>query len=438
MSQSKREGFSSRFGIIAAAAGSAVGLGNVWRFPYVAGENGGGAFLLVYILFVLALGVPLMITEFVIGRKSQKNIFGAFRVLAPNKPWYLIGLLGVVTAFVILSFYAVVSGWTLNYLYLSVTNKLAGKSYDELKILFDSTTSISFVGVFMIVVFMFLGAFIVRAGVGKGIEKYSKMLMPLLFVIIVLLGIRSVTLPGAKEGLLFLFKPDFSVISAKVVLEALGQAFFSLSIGMGVMATYGSYIQKGESLGKTAIYVSMADTLIAILAGVAIFPAVFAFGIEPNSGPGLVFETLPNIFSQMVGGYFFAVIFFVLLVIAALTSAISLLEVVVAYFTEELKMKRERATWVATFSITGLAVLCAKYEEIFTFFDKTSSNLLLPVGGFLIVLFTGWFMKRNDLKEELEADGRIAFYFRLFILVIKFIAPIAIAFVFLNQLGLLK
>lgn len=438
MSQSKREGFSSRFGIIAAAAGSAVGLGNVWRFPYVAGENGGGAFLLVYILFVLALGVPLMITEFVIGRKSQKNIFGAFRVLAPNKPWYLIGLLGVVTAFVILSFYAVVSGWTLNYLYLSVTNKLAGKSYDELKILFDSTTSISFVGVFMIVVFMFLGAFIVRAGVGKGIEKYSKMLMPLLFVIIVLLGIRSVTLPGAKEGLLFLFKPDFSVISAKVVLEALGQAFFSLSIGMGVMATYGSYIQKGESLGKTAIYVSMADTLIAILAGVAIFPAVFAFGIEPNSGPGLVFETLPNIFSQMVGGYFFAVIFFVLLVIAALTSAISLLEVVVAYFTEELKMKRERATWVATFSITGLAVLCAKYEEIFTFFDKTSSNLLLPVGGFLIVLFTGWFMKRIDLKEELEADGRIAFYFRLFILVIKFIAPIAIAFVFLNQLGLLK
>ncbi len=437
MSKSKREGFNSKLGIIAAAAGSAIGLGNVWRFPYVAGENGGGAFLLIYLLFVLALGVPVMLSELVIGRKSQKNIFGAFHVLAPGKKWYLIGLLGVVTAFVILSFYAVVAGWTLEYLHMSITNSLANKSPADLSETFAKATTGSYRTVLMIVIFMGVSAYIVKSGVGQGIEKYSKLLMPLLIVIIVLLGIRSITLEGSKEGLLFLFKPDFSAINAKVVLEALGQAFFSLSLGMGVMATYGSYIEKNESLGSTAIYVSMADTIIAILAGIAIFPAVFAFGIEPGSGPGLVFETLPNIFNQMTGGYFFSVIFFVLLAIAALTSSISLLEVVVAYFSEELSINRKKSTAIAAVSITLLSLMCMKYDVVFSLFDKVSSNVLLPVGGFLIVLFVGWFMKNVDIKNELEADGKIAHYFRFFVLIIKFLAPIAIAFVFLNQLGLI-
>lgn len=437
MDQSNREGFNSRFGIIAAAAGSAIGLGNVWRFPYVAGENGGGAFLLIYLGFVLAIGVPVMLSELIIGRKSQRNIFGAFHVLAPGKPWYLIGLMGVIAAFMILSFYAVVAGWTIEYLYLAVSNGLSGKSSLELDMVFSDSTSGTLRPILMMVLFMFMSAFIVKSGVSRGIEKYSKMLMPLLLVIIVLLGIRSITLDGAMEGLVFLFKPDFSRITTKVVLEALGQSFFSLSLGMGVMATYGSYIKKGESLGRTAIYVSLTDTIIAILAGVAIFPAVFAFGIEPGSGPGLVFVTLPGIFNQMFGGYFFALIFFTLLVIAALTSSISLLEVIVAYFTEELKMKRPTATWWAAGSITILAVFCAVYSTLFSFFDKTSSNILLPLGGLLIVIFAGWFMGRQAVRNELEADGKMARYFKIFVIVIKFIAPIAIAAVFLNQLGLL-
>lgn len=437
MNQGNRDGFASRFGVIAAAAGSAVGLGNVWRFPYVAGENGGGAFLLVYLGFVLAIGVPVMLSELLIGRKSQRNIFGAFHVLAPGRPWFLIGLMGVGAAFMILSFYSVVAGWTMEYLYLAFTNQLATVSSTELNNIFSDVTSGAWRPVFFMVIFMSMTAFIVRAGINKGIEKYSKLLMPVLFVIIMLLCIRSVTLEGAFAGLEFLFRPDFSRITPHVVLEALGQAFFSLSLGMGVMATYGSYIKKGESLGKTAISVSLTDTAIAILSGIAIFPAVFAFGIEPGSGPGLVFVTLPGIFSKMIGGYFFAFIFFALLVIAALTSSISLLEVVVAYFTEELKMKRQAATWLAAGLMTLLGLLCAFNSAVFTFFDNTSSNVLLPLGGFFIVVFVGWFLGHNIVRSELEADGRVARYFHLFLVVIKIIAPVAIALVFLNQLGLI-
>jgi NSS family neurotransmitter:Na+ symporter len=322
MNQKDRDGFASRFGVIAAAAGSAVGLGNVWRFPYVAGENGGGAFLLVYLGFVLAIGVPVMLSELLIGRKSQRNIFGAFHVLAPGRPWFLIGLMGVGAAFMILSFYSVVAGWTMEYLYLAFTNQLATVSSVELNQIFGNVTSGAWRPVFFMVVFMAMTAFIVKSGVNNGIEKYSKLLMPVLFVIIMLLCVRSVTLDGAFAGLEFLFRPDFTRITPHVVLEALGQAFFSLSLGMGVMATYGSYIKKGESLGKTAISVSLTDTAIAILSGIAIFPAVFAFGIEPGAGPGLVFVTLPGIFSKMIGGYFFGFIFFSLLLIAALTSSI--------------------------------------------------------------------------------------------------------------------
>ncbi|MGQ1946790.1 sodium-dependent transporter [Geofilum sp. OHC36d9] len=438
MNQGNRDGFASRFGVIAAAAGSAVGLGNVWRFPYVVGENGGGAFLLVYLGFVLAIGVPVMLSELLIGRKSQRNIFGAFHVLAPGRPWFLIGLMGVGAAFMILSFYSVVAGWTMEYLYLAFTNQLATVSSVELNQIFSEVKSGAWRPVFFMVVFMAMTAFIVKSGINKGIEKYSKLLMPVLFVIIVLLCIRSVTLEGASAGLEFLFRPDFSRITPHVVLEALGQAFFSLSLGMGVMATYGSYIKKGESLGKTAISVSLTDTAIAILSGIAIFPAVFAFGIEPGAGPGLVFVTLPGIFSKMIGGYFFAFIFFALLVIAALTSSISLLEVVVAYFTEELKMRRRAATWLAAGLMTLLGLICAFNSTVFNLFDNTSSNILLPLGGFFIVVFVGWFLGHNIVRSELEADGRVARYFHLFLVVIKIVAPVAIALVFLNQLGLIN
>ncbi len=433
-----RDNFTSKFGVVAAAAGSAIGLGNIWRFPYVLGENGGAAFLLLYLFFILAIGVPVMLSELMIGRKAQLNIFGAFRYLAPKSGWSIVGVMGVGAAFMILSFYAVVAGWTLEYAYLAIKNEFVGKSQDEFKIMFESLTSNTWKPVFLMLVFMILSALIVRSGIKNGIEKYTKILMPLLLVIIILLNLRAVTLDGAFEGLKFLFKPDFSKINGNVILEALGQAFFSLSLGMGVMATYGSYIKKSESLGQTAISVSFADTLVAILAGIAIFPAVFAFGIQPDAGPGLVFVTLPGIFNQMPGGYVFSILFFILLIIAALTSSISLLEVVVAYFTEELKMKREFATWLAAGTMSLLGFLCVVYENIFSFFDKTSSNILLPLGGLLIVVFTGWFLGLKNVRSELEADGRLVKYFPVFVIIIKYIAPLAIAMVFINSLGLFK
>ena len=434
----KRDSFTSKFGVIAAAAGSAIGLGNIWRFPYVLGENGGGAFLLVYLLFILVIGVPVMLSELMIGRKAQLNIFGAFRKLAPASGWPLVGIMGVGAAFMILSFYAVVAGWTLEYAYLAVKNEFAGKSPAEIKALYNNLSSSYWKPIILMLIFMALSALIVRSGIKDGIEKYTKILMPMLLVIILLLCFRALTLDGASAGLTFLFKPDFSKLNANVILEALGQAFFSLSLGMGVMATYGSYIKKGESLGQTAISVSLADTLIAVLAGVAIFPAVFAFGIDADSGPGLVFVTLPSIFNQMPGGYFFAVLFFFLLIIAALTSSISLLEVVVAYFTEELKMGRSFATWLASGIMSSLGILCVVNDEIFALFEFTSSNILLPLGGLLIVIFAGWFLGLKSVRDELEADGKLARYFVPFVFIIKFLAPIAIALVFLNSLGLLK
>lgn len=430
-----RDSFSGRFGIIAAAAGSAIGLGNIWRFPYVLGENGGGAFLLIYLAFVLMIGVPVMISELLIGRNAQKNAFGAFRKLAPGQHWYMIGVMGVGAAFLILAFYSVVAGWTLHYVYLSVTNALAGNSPDEMIAVFDGVQSTKGLSIFWTLLFMGGTAFIVRSGIEKGIEKYTKILMPLLLLIIIILNVRSVTLDGAEAGLDFLFNPDFSKLTPDVVLEALGQAFFSLSIGMGVIVTYGSYIKKNESLGGTALSVSLADTIIAVLAGVAIFPAAFAFDMAPNQGPGLVFVTLPNIFNQMTGGYVFGLMFFILLTIAAFTSSISLLEVVVAYFTEELKLPRKKGTWIAAGIMSVLAILCALNGTVFGAFDYVSSNILLPVGGLLVVIFVGWVLQSRITRAEIEADGKKAQYYRGFLFIVKFIAPIAIALVFLNGLG---
>ncbi|HCX99284.1 MAG TPA: sodium-dependent transporter, partial [Bacteroidales bacterium] len=308
-----RDNFGSRFGIIAATAGSAVGLGNIWKFPYVAGENGGGAFLLIYLFFVLAIGVPVMMSEFAIGRRGQKNAYGSFGVIAPGKRWNLIGLMGVVAAFFILAFYSSVAGWTLQYIVSSVSHSFAGQSIADLENTFNTLIVNPIKPVVWQLVFMVLTALIVLAGIKKGIEKYTKLLMPLLLLLIIVLCIRSVTLEGGKAGLEFLFKPDFSKVTAKTFLYALGQAFFSLSLGMGALITYSSYFSKKENLASTAVSVALSDSLIAILAGVMIFPAVFAFGIEPTCGPSLVFITLPGIFQQMFWGDFFGTIFFILL-----------------------------------------------------------------------------------------------------------------------------
>ena len=446
---SERDSFTGKFGIIAATAGSAIGLGNIWRFPYLAGENGGGAFLFLYLSFVLALGIPVMLSEIIIGRHTQRNPIGAFLKMAPGKPWFLIGVMGVAAAFMILAFYAAVAGWTLEYIYQSVINGFAGKSPDELGEMFTAFREGSWRPILWFMVFMVLTSLIVISGVRKGIEKYTKILMPLLLLILVILIIRSLTLPGAVEGLRFLFKPDFSKITTDTVLQALGQAFFSLSIGMGTLITYGSYIKKNDNLANTVMSVTMADTFIAVLAGVAIFPAVFAFGIDPAAEEGLVFIALPGIFQQMIGGYFFSTLFFILLAVAALTSTISMLEVVVAWFVEELKMTRKSATIIATVLISVLGLFAAGswgWFENMTLFGNnvfgllnSSVNIMLPLGGFFIVLFIGWFMNKTAVDAELTNEGSLKARFMIvFKFLVKFIAPIAIAIVFLNIVGIIR
>jgi NSS family neurotransmitter:Na+ symporter len=447
---SNRESFGSKFGIIAATAGSAVGLGNIWRYPYVVGENGGAAFILIYLGIVIAIGIPVMLSELAIGRRAQQNVYGSFRKLAPNRPWYLIGLMGVVAAFMILAFYTVVAGWTLEYLYQSFIGGFHGKSAEDLGGMFNNFIGSSTRPLIWFFIFMGLTAFIVAAGIKNGIEKSTKILMPLLFVLLLVLIVRSVTLPGAAKGISFIFKPDFSKITTETLLMALGQAFFSLSIGMGTLITYGSYIQKRDNLATTALSVVVTDTLVAILAGVAIFPAVFAFGIPTSAGPGLAFITLPNIFEQMPGGTIFSVMFFLLLGVAALTSTISVLEVIVAFFVEELKMKRGAATWLATFSVSILGVFCvlststmANFKilgkTVFELMEYTTANVLLPLGGFFIVIFVAWFFGSDKAKNELSNEGKLkAAYIPLFIFIIKFVAPLAIAFVFLQGIGLIN
>ncbi len=450
MDLTKRGNFGSKFGIIAAVAGSAIGLGNIWRFPYVAGSNGGGAFLLIYLVIVLAVGIPVMLSEFIIGRATQRNPFDAFKKLKPKGHWYIIGIMGIFAAFMILAFYSTVAGWTLEYLYQSVINGFKGKSAGEINQMFTSFSTETLRPVMWQIIFMLMTAVIVLGGVEKGIEKYTKILMPLLLVIIVILDIKALSLPDAREGISFLFRPDFSKIKPNVILSALGQAFFSLSIGMGTLITYGSYIQKKDNLTSSAAVVIIADTTIAILAGIAIFPIVFHFGLKPTEGVALVFKTLPNIFPQMTGGTIFAVLFFVLLTVAAITSSISLLEVIVAFFAERLKMRRINATIFATVSVSYLGTLCAMSEggfsdfrlfnlNFFDLLDNTAAKILLPLGGFFIALFVGWFYGKDKTWTEISNNGKLKVgYLNIFMFLIRFIAPLAIAMVFMHGLGLFK
>ncbi len=449
-SNDERGSFTSKFGVIAAVAGSAIGLGNIWRFPYVAGENGGAAFLFVYLIIVVGIGIPVMTSEFIIGRSAQKNPFGAFKLLAPGKPWYLIGLMGIAAAFMILAFYTTVAGWTLEYFYQTVTGNLFGKSESELTVMFETFQKGSFRPFLWFIIFMGLTGLIILSGVQKGIERYTKLLMPILVLLLVLLCIRSITLEGSREGLRFLFHPDFSKITSKVILEALGQAFFSLSIGMGTLITYGSYIRKSDNLATSSLLVVLADTSVAILAGIAIFPAVFALGGSPASGSGLTFVVLPGVFQKMPFGEIFAMMFFIILAVAALTSTISILEVIVAYMVEELKLTRRKATIAATLAVSVLGLvtvaslgslsnLTIMGKNVFGILEYLTSNVMLPVGGFFIVIFIGWFFSPKLTRKELTNDGELkAGYIPVFMFIVKFVAPVAIAAVFLYSLGILK
>lgn len=440
----ERDSFTSKFGVLAALAGSAIGLGNIWRFPYVVGQNGGGAFLLVYILFIAAIGIPVMMSEFIIGRSAQLNPVGAFKKIAPGTKWHLVGMLGVVSVFIIFSFYTVVAGWTLEYVIQSVRwilfpAKFGFASMDNAALTqffsdhYESFISGTWRPIVWFVVMMLLTGYIVISGVKNGIEKSTKVLMPIFLLILLVLVFRSVTLEGGREGLVFLFKPDFTQIKAepfRIILEALGQAFFSLSIGMGTLITYGSYIKKKENLASTAVSVVVADTFVAVLAGIAIFPAVFAFGIDPADGPELVYKTLPVIFQNMPGGLIWAFLFFVLLCFAAVTSTISMLEVIVAYFSEQLNMSRKKATIISLIAVGFFGILCTVSSDVFSIFNA-SPDLMLPLGGFFIVVFIGWIFSKDLTVKELSSDGSFKVrYKRIFIFLVKFVAPLAIAFLF--------
>ena len=437
-----RDNFSGRFGIIAAAAGSAVGLGNIWRFPYICGQNGGGAFLVVYILCVALVGLPILLAEFSIGRKAQSNAYRAFKVLSPKKPWHLIGVLGIAAAFIILSFYSAVGGWTIEYLICSIKGTLSTNTEQQ----FNSFISESYSPLVYQLVFLVLAFGIVMMGVKKGIEACSKILMPMLFLLLVVLCIRSVTLPGATEGLKFFFKPDFSKLTGDSVLLAMGQAFFSLSIGMGCMITYGSYIRRDEDLNHTSGMIVGADLVVSMLSGILIFSAAAAFQIEAGSGPGLAFITLPGMFQQMAGGMIFSTLFFLLLFIGAITSVISLLEVVVSFCVEEMRMRRWLATALVTVCASALGVLCSLSlglvpglqlfgKNFFDLMDYTASNLMLPLGGLFISIYVGWALKKYITMRQL-ATGRSwnLVYMRFFFFLMRYIVPIAILAVFISGL----
>ena len=453
MQNSVRVNFGSKIGAILAAAGSAVGLGNIWRFPYEAGNHGGAAFILIYLVCVFAMGMPIMIAEFTVGRHAKASTGKAFGILAPGTQWKWIGTLGVLAGLLILGYYSVVAGWTLEYILASLGGGFADKTPDDFVAIFQNFSQDPLRPLIWLLAFLFLTHFIVIKGVKDGIEKSSKVMMPVLFILIVVLACCSISLPGAGKGLEFLLKPDFSKVDADVFLGAMGQAFFSLSLGMGCLSTYASYFGKETQLGKTALSVGVIDTFVAILAGLIIFPAAFSVGIQPDAGPSLIFITLPNVFQQAFGGIpflatIFSLLFYVLLALAALTSTISLHEVVTAYLNEQFGLRRSRAAGLVTgfCIITGVlsSLSLGVWEDkmfglgFFDLLDFVTAKIMLPLSGFLVCLFVGWYLKRSVSFGELTNGGRLnAPYFPAYMFILKFLAPIAILLRFIHELGFL-
>lgn len=458
MNNDSRENFGSKIGAVLAAAGSAVGLGNIWRFPIETGQNGGAAFIIVYIGCVLLLGIPIMMSEFIIGRHTHTNTAGAYRKLAPGTSWKWVGRLGVLSGFVILSYYSVVAGWTAEYTALAITNYFDGKGANDFPAIFAKFVSNPWLSVSLMLAFMIVTHVIVIRGVKSGIEKFAKVMMPALFVILIILAICSVMLPGASQGLEFLLKPDFSKITGSTVLSAMGQAFFSLSLGLGCLCTYASYFGNDTNIGKTALNVSIIDTFVAVMSGFIIFPAVFNAGYTLSSediGPSLLFITMPNVFQQAFGSmpvlsYVVSVLFYFLLVVAALTSTISMHEVVTAYVSEEFTMTRRKAATIVTIACSTVGVFCALSfgpldgfklfgMTLFDLFDYVSSNIFLPVGGMFIALFVGWYLDKKIVRDEVTNNGTLrAPYLRLIVFILRYVAPIAIGVILINQLGLVK
>ena len=449
----ERGNFGSKLGIVLATAGSAVGLGNVWRFPYMAGENGGAAFILIYIACILVLGVPGMVSEFIVGRHGQANAAKAYDLLSNGKPWKLVGYLGILTGTIILGFYAVVAGWCLQYLFASVAGQLSGDAA-YVKDYFVTFSSDPVKPVLWGVGFILLTHIVIVRGVRRGIERASKWLMPILLLLLVVIVVASCMLPGAMEGVRFLFQPDFSKLSNKVLLEALGQAFFSLSLGTACLCTYASYFSQQTNLLRSAGQIALLDTIIAILAGLMIFPAAASVGVSPDSGPSLIFITLPNVFQQAfaavpVVGYVISLMFYALLVFAALTSTISMHEIGTAFFTEEFSLPRPKSAWIVTVVTSVICFLCALSvganpeikllgHSLMDFCDQLTANIMLPLGGMLTCLFVGWFVPKQMVRSEFTNDGTLAVtFFGIYLFAVRYVCPIGIMLVFLHQLGIL-
>ena len=461
MAEEKKERamFATRLGAVAAAVGSAVGLGNIWRFPYETGQNGGAAFLLIYLCAVALLGVPLLIAEFTIGRSAHSNVARAFKKLAPGTPWYWVGVMGMLVSVIILGFYLIILGWTFSYTFRAIINDFASvvasaqaadPSVDAATILANDFASFStspWQPLLWLVISVAANAAIMVAGVQKGIERASNVMMPLLCVLLLMLVVNSFFLPGFVEGCDFLFNPDFSKVSAKTFIVAMGQAFFSLSLAMGIMLAYGSYLGDNTKIGKTATQVVCLDSIIAILAGVVIFPACFSYGIEPGAGPGLVFITLPNVFLQMPGGYLCCIAFFLLISLAGLTSCMSLFEVPISFLQEELKLSRKTATAVCVLvvlvlgaaSSLSLGVWDMKFfgDCFFDFCDKITSLYMMPIGAFFISLFVGWKLDKDIIHDALTNwRNDSGWYIRPLLWILRIFAPICIMLIFLSGIGI--
>lgn len=438
---SSRDQFASKIGFILAAAGSAIGLGAIWKFPYMAGTNGGSVFILLFVLCTILIGLPILIAEFMIGRRGQKDPINSFKAQAPGKPWYMVGWIGLLACGIILSFYSVVGGWILSYLFRAVTFSLTGKGVD-FGALFGEIIANPWEVLFAQAAFMILTLLIVSAGIKGGIEAASKWMMPLLFIFFILLFIRSITLDGAMEGVKFMFVPDWSYLNSETLLLALGQAFFSLSVGVSAMITYSSYLSKKERIVSSAVNVAGMNIIISILAGLVIFPAVFALGYSPEQGPGLVFIMLPAVFEQIPMGGFFLIIFFILLLFATVTSAIALLEVVVSIGIGNKTQGRRRASWIfagiifvvgipSALSYGVMSDFSIMGKNFFDFMDYITSSIMMPIGALFISLFAGFHYAKKISKEELQASP---FIYTVWLTIVRYIAPIAIIAILISKL----
>lgn len=437
-----RATFGTKLGAVAAAVGSAVGFGNIWRFPYITGQDGGAAFLLIYIISVLLLGVPLLIAEFSIGRSAHRNVVGAFHKVAPGTPWYLVGVIGLLVAVLILGFYVVLSGWTLRYTWQALINQMSGDD-------FGSFVSDPLEPMLWTILAILINASILLGGVRKGIERASNIMMPLLALLLIILVINSCFLPEFTKGMEFLFVPDWSKVNGQTWIDAIGQAFFSLSVAMGIMVAYGSYLGDNTKIGKTAIQVASMDTLVAILAGIVIFPACFSFGVEPGQGSGLVFVTLPQVFNSMPFGWLMGVLFFLLITLAGLTSCMSLFEVPVSFLQEEWHISRRRAVILSTLSSFILSIGCSlslgvwsEYticgDVLFDFLDHITSHYMMPTCAFFTSLFVGWWLDKEIIHNAITNwRNDSGWYLRPLLWLLRTLAPLGILIIFLSGLGLL-